>query len=301
MSEPTAPLLTIGIPLHRSRPFIDVVSANIEAVEREDVEFLVSDRTGFDDAVDLLAARHSTDRRVIPVRTVDGSDWVEHCNALLRQARGTYFCWMPHDDSFPPGWVDTLLGCLEAEPDLLMAFGRIEPIATDDTRGEFARYRHPAIGTGSGTWTVHDAVAALTQWRGGYAFRGMFRRAPVVARGLFLPRTRDGIDADKAWVFGMALLGRLLYVPEVACLKRYYVGSAHSAWERRTADHLSLGLVLARYSVRYSGSPGATLVTLAAVAEFTATRLARGPGRLARGLRRISRRVRSRAVPSVSP
>jgi GT2 family glycosyltransferase len=293
VTPPAAPLLTIGIPLHRSRPFVEVASANIAAVDRTDVEFLVSDATGHDDALPVLAARHAGDPRVAPLRTVDGADWVDHCNALLRRARGTYFCWMPHDDSFPPGWVDTLLGCLEAAPDVLMAFGRIDPVSVDGAPAARGRYRHPAPGTESGPWTVHDAVTAVTEWRAGYAFTGVFRRGPVVARGLFLPRTRDGIAADTAWVFGMALLGRLRYVPEAVYHKRYHEASAHGTWRYRAAHHLSLGWALARYAVRYGASPAATVVALAAAAEVTAKRLVWGPGERWAG--RFAVRARSTA------
>jgi hypothetical protein len=209
---------------------------------------------------------------------------------------------MPHDDDFPRGWVDTLLRHLEAEPDLLMAFGRVEPVATAEAEAGIQRYRHPPVGTGAGTtWTVHDAVAVLRLWRGGYAFRGMFRRAPVVTGGLFLPRTRDGIDADAAWVFGMALLGRLRYVPEVSCSKRYYAGSEHSIWQRRMVHQLSLARVLAGYALRYGGSPGARLRALAALPDYMLMRLAWGTSRrarLVRRLRRVGRRMlRPRARP----
>jgi hypothetical protein len=292
--ESRAPRLTIGIPLHRSRPFIDVVSANIDAVDRRDVEILLSDRTGLDDALEELAARHRTNGRVIPLWAVDGSNWVEHCNALLRQARGTYFCWMPHDDDFPRGWVDTLLGYLEGEPDLLMAFGHMERVVIGETRPDILRNPHPPIGTGCDTWTVDDAIAVLGRWRGGYAFRGMFRRDVVVAHGLFLPRTRDTVDADLAWVFGMALLGRLRYVPEVACRKRYYAGSEHRTWTRDAAHHCSLAWMLSRYTIRFSGSPGDALRALAAIGEYTVTRLGWGTSRRARimrGLGRLGSRV----------
>ena len=274
MSEPPPPRLTIGIPLHRSWPFVDVVSGNIEAVDREDVEFLVSDRTGLDDALEVLAARHAPDRRVVALRAVDGADWVDHCNALVRQARGVYFCWMPHDDSFPPGWIAALLGCLESDPGALMAFGRVEPVVTDRVPVRFGPDRHPGETTGRESWSVTDVVDALTRWKGGYAFRGVFRRELVVARGLLLPRTRDGYDADIAWLFGMGLLGRLRHVPEVTCLKRYHAGSAHRRWRRRPLHHLSLGWALARCALRYGGSVGVTLTALVAAARFTARRLA---------------------------
>src|SRR5262245_61620940 len=62
------PFLTIAIPLHRSRPFVDVVSANIDAIGREDAEILLSDRTGLDDALEVLTRRHAGDSRIVPIR-----------------------------------------------------------------------------------------------------------------------------------------------------------------------------------------------------------------------------------------
>ena len=61
------------------------MTANIDAIERDDVEILVSDRTGLDDALEVLAARYESDRRVTTLCAVDGADWVRHCNSLLRR------------------------------------------------------------------------------------------------------------------------------------------------------------------------------------------------------------------------
>ena len=126
----------------------------------------------------------------------------------------------------------------------------------------------------------------------------------VVAHGRSLPRTRDTVDADLAWVFGMALLGRLRYVPEVACRKRYYAGSEHRTWTRDAPHHFSLAWALSRYTIRFSGSPGDALRALAAIGEYTVTRLSWGTSRFARvvrGLGRMGSRVlRPRARPGGS-
>ena len=50
MTAAGGPLLTIAIPMHRSRPFVDIISANLDAIGRDDVEILLSDRTAVDDA-----------------------------------------------------------------------------------------------------------------------------------------------------------------------------------------------------------------------------------------------------------
>lgn len=244
MTDSTAPALSVAIPLHGSRPFIDVVSANIDAIERDDVEILLSDRTGLDDALDILAARYQRDRRVHVRRDADGADWVTHCNSLLRQARGEYFCWMPHDDDFPSGWLDLLSRQLTGRPELVMAFGRIEPIELDGAPAALA-IKHPRAGAVARMASVRNAVDILVS--GGVAFRGLFRRAPVVDRRRFIPRTRDCVHADRAWVYRIALLGPMLYVPEAVTRKRYHPTSVHAGWSARRPSHrLSLAGALAR-------------------------------------------------------
>lgn len=259
--------LTIAIPLHRSRRFVDVVSANIDGIDRDDVEILVSDRTGLDDALDVLAARYADDRRVVPLREVDGADWVGHYNALLRRGRGTYFGFMPHDDDFRPGWVQTLVGCLDAEPDVVMAFGRVVAIGVDGhVPPQRARHRLPPADLGVGRpWTVYDALDALESWSPSTAARGIFRRAPVVDRGLLLPRTRDGVDADAAWVFGVALLGRFRYLPEAVSIKRWHGENVGLTWEHRMSHRLSLARAHAAFGLRFGGSSRASAIVAGTV------------------------------------
>jgi len=118
----------------------------------------------------------------------------------------------------------------------------------------------------------------------------MFRRAPVLAHGLLLPTTRDCMSADIAWVFGMALLGRLRFVPEAVCRKRYYAESTSTGWKPRPAHRLSLVSTLVRYARSYAGSTRATAVALAGIARVTLASLIAGPVRRRR-VRRLMRRA----------
>lgn len=291
------PLLTIAIPLHRSRPFVDIISANIDAVGRDDVEILLSDRTAVDDALDVLAARHADDPRVVILREVNGADWVQHYNALLRRGRGTYFGFMPHDDDFPPGWVEALVGSLEADPTLIMAFGHIEPIGVDGRLPPAGSlYTYPKGELCNGTdWTVHDAIGAITRWSPSLGARGIFRRAAVVDRGLLLPTTRDNVDADAVWVFGIALLGKMRYVPDVVSYKRWHTQNVGWTWQGRTAWHeLSIARAQVVLGLRYGRPLRAKAVVLRTVARRVKRSYARPVWRRAlqrSPLLRLSRRV----------
>ena len=84
-----APLVTIAVPLYRSARFVDNIVSNIAALTYDPVEILISDRHGFDDAIDQLEARYRRDPRVRILRARDGIDWAAHYNELLKAATGT--------------------------------------------------------------------------------------------------------------------------------------------------------------------------------------------------------------------
>ena len=82
------PLVSVAIPLYRSRPFVDVIARNIEAIDYPSTEILISDRHQEDDALDILAARFAGNRRIRILRARDRLDWVDHYNLLLTAATG---------------------------------------------------------------------------------------------------------------------------------------------------------------------------------------------------------------------
>jgi hypothetical protein len=180
---------------------------------------------------------------------------------------------MPHDDDFPPGWLDTLVRRLAARPDAVMAFGRVEAIEPDGTPMALA-VKHPRAEPVARMTSVDSAVDLLVN--GGVAFRGLFRRGPVVEHGRFIPRTRDGVHADRAWVFSVALLGPMLLVPEAVCRKRYYGASTHASWSSAGRAHqLSLTSTLVRSALADATSLRERAVAIGAVADFTARPFAR--------------------------
>ena len=58
----TAPLVTVAIPLYKSQPFFDIITENVENLAYENLEFIISDRHGYDDTLARLRQRFCTDR-----------------------------------------------------------------------------------------------------------------------------------------------------------------------------------------------------------------------------------------------
>jgi GT2 family glycosyltransferase len=227
------PLVTVGIPLYRSRRFVEIICANVAAIDCSDTEILISDRHGLDDAIDVLRKKLAQDPRVRFLTATDQLGWVDHFNLLLREARGAYALWMAHDDSYPAGYVTDLVKALEARPDAVLAFGRVELVSLD---GFLPALPFAAPPTAWRRWSVVDALRWLTTWQMWVAFRGAVRCDVVRSLNLYIRPTYRNVRADIYWLFALALRGPLVYVPSTFCTKRFYRASAGAEW-RFTLRH----------------------------------------------------------------
>ena len=79
------------MPLYRSMRYLDIITRNIEAIDYANVEIILSDRHGFDDALEKISARFPGDKRLRFIAATDQISWVENYNVLLKAALGEYF------------------------------------------------------------------------------------------------------------------------------------------------------------------------------------------------------------------
>ena len=223
------PLVSIAIPLYCSAPWVQNILVNIANIDYPNVEIIISDRHCADDALVALEKQLREDSRVTFMRATDGLNWVAHYNLLLASARGNYFLWMPHDDHYSLGYVQRLVGALEADPDAVLAYGRMDCERLSQIPPAFRQLRLPSHE--SRAWSPRDASCLFARGnQAGVAFRGLFRRARVVACGLYVRPSMGLVMADRYWLLALALLGPFRFVPSCSCQKRFYPGSTHSRW-----------------------------------------------------------------------
>lgn len=262
------PLVSVAFPLYRSRRFVDLIARNIEQLDVPSAEVLISDRHLDDDAIDVLEARFAGDTRVRFLRAADRIGWVDHYNQLLRAASGTYFLWIPHDDSNAPGYIAALIHCLERNPTVMLAFGNVEVAGVDgDTRWPITP-RQPA-----GPWTLESALRTLMfdgQWLP--HFHGVFRRDPVVSRALWIKPTTGCVEADLYWVFAVGLLGELRYVNGCSYRKRLDGSNVSVGWGRRRMSHVLDGVLVPYGYMRSLSSRGHRLRALPVLVAWAGLR-----------------------------
>lgn len=219
------PLISVAIPLYGSGRFLPVIFDNIDNLTHPNLEVLVSDRHGLDDAIDRVADRYRGDSRVRILRSDDAIGWVDHFNLLAREARGEFFMWMPHDDSFPAGYLEGLVQPMVEHQQVGLCYGNVEPLNLDGIRRQRWRYSDtpgiirspPGLFGAIAFYMVHPWVP----------FRGLARRSLIIDRGLFVEHCREDYAADVNWVMSMLHLAPLMHVSGVSCAKRFYPESTY--------------------------------------------------------------------------
>ena len=221
---PAAPRVTVAIPLYRSRPYLDVIRDNLRALRYPNLEVVVSDRHGLDDAINVLEREFGADSRIAFHRATDGIGWVAHFNYLMQVATGDYFVWMQHDDTFPADYVETLVAAAVRCGRCAIAFGRLES-AWDEAGDDDALV---ALGRfcGPDAWTRTSAHRLLLSGWVGVPFRGAVHRARAMAAVGPLRETVRGCAAEQVWIYALALGLPLVFTPDTYCLKRFHAASA---------------------------------------------------------------------------
>ena len=246
---PRRPRVTVAIPLHRSAAFVDVVSANIDRIADDDVEILVSDRTLFDDALEVLRQRHAHDPRISFLRSTGRPGWVDHYNALLRRARGRYFMWMAHDDDFEADHVIRLCATLDVNPDALLAFGRLCVIDVEGNPVEVSYLPELPIALGSMP-RADEEISLLHHWNLGIASRGLCRRDEILRRRFTIRHTPGDVDADAFWAFAVVCAGPVVFEPACSIAKRLVPGSGSADWpqqRKRAVGQFQIVPLVGRY------------------------------------------------------
>ncbi|MGA0557672.1 glycosyltransferase family 2 protein [Larkinella sp. VNQ87] len=267
------PLVTLAFPLYRSARFLSVIRDNIAAFTYPNLEIIISDRHGFDDALAQLQAQYANDSRFRFIRATDQIDWVSHYNELLRLATGTYFCWMPHDDSYPAEYISQLVDYLENNPDRIVAFGQLNGISYDGAQPVPAFCNQPVPTLTGHYYPLREALWMVMFWTIGIPFRGLFRREPLLRANLWIHPTKDNVAPDVYWMFGVALLGRFGPVPECSCLKRFYRESTHVQWKDGARQRLEAFRVLYGYLKRSGLNPIKVIGGTVVLASWTLLRL----------------------------
>lgn len=248
-----APLVTIGLPVRNGGDSLAAALRSLTAQTFRDIEILVSDNASIDDTAAVLAEVAACDPRVRVIRQVENIGAIPNFKAVLREARGAYFCWGAHDDEYDERFVSVLLAELRRDPAAGVAAGGVE--IRDDDRPDAApqvvrfptdlAYRSPA----ALSW-------AMASGRGEYLYLhfGLYRTE--LLRRLYLPGPLVG-GSDWLFILHALLATRVRTVDRVLMVR--HMRSSGSSF------------------AKYRGEPGTSSDSSLAWLRAAAPYLARSP------------------------
>lgn len=126
------PRLSIGLVVYNGERYLD---AAIESLRRQtftDFELVMSDNGSTDGTPGIAEAAVQRDPRVRYVRHEVNRGLAWNLNYVVREAVGEYFMWAGHDDLHAPDFIERCVAALDADPDVVYAYGDTFLIDGDD-------------------------------------------------------------------------------------------------------------------------------------------------------------------------
>jgi glycosyltransferase involved in cell wall biosynthesis len=127
VTEPTdgEPLVSIGIPTYNRAELLARSVESALAQDHHHVEVLVSDNASTDGTVAVARGLATADPRVRVLTSPENLGPAANFNRLRAEATGRYFMWLGDDDWLDPDYVSTCLAAIFADPEVVLAAGRV--------------------------------------------------------------------------------------------------------------------------------------------------------------------------------
>lgn len=295
MNNPLAlPLVSVVLPCHNSARFIEATIASVLAQTYGNLELVAVDDCSTDSTPQLLEAAARRDARVHVVHhQIRGGRPSVTKNTGLAHIRGSYVCFIDHDDIYLPRKIEHLVSTLEENRDCVAAFHDVELV--DSTGRKLNRYlenflrdaEHYLTPAGKRRYVCADEFFKFQSLR--YAALHTISVMIAVDR---LPReqlTYDTrytvVDDTDLWI-RLGLLGRISYVDQV--LAQYRQHENNITRDRLRVDLDAVALLQRNYARifdRISASERAALRTRIASVWSSAAWTMRCQGHHARSAR----------------
>jgi glycosyltransferase involved in cell wall biosynthesis len=220
----SAPRVGLGVTLCNRAEFLAEALDSLLAQTYRDFQLVLVD-DGSTDATEGLARGYAQrDSRVRYVRLPVRQGMVAAWRTAFEQATAggvRYFAWGSDHDRWHPRWLETLVGVLEAGPEIVMAYPLTERIGPDGAplAKPARQFDTAGIADRSVRWRSFnrsDAVAA------GDIVYGLMRADAVREAGVFRPV----LCPDRLLVAELTLRGQIRQVPEVLWYRRQFAAGS---------------------------------------------------------------------------
>lgn len=208
---PSAPLLSIGLPVHNGAEHLRESIDSLLAQDVGDLELIISDNASTDDTEAVCLEYASRDPRVRYGRNETNIGAAANYNRVFELSTGKYFMWGSDDDIWDPRFARMCIERLERSPDAVMCTSQV--VFIDDSGAEVPGFKHVSVDTEG--MDVPGRVFELTRQFGWFGIYSVIRPSALRASRLNLPT----FGPDVRLQLELLLQGDALALPER--LRRY--------------------------------------------------------------------------------
>jgi glycosyltransferase involved in cell wall biosynthesis len=121
-------LITVGIPCYNEEKYIARAIESVVNQSFQDIEIIISDNCSTDGTSAIIKHYLDVDSRITYHRQPHFVYAYTNFRYLLKKSKSKYFTWLAADDFFHPKWLEVAVNFLEANPEVIMAYSRVDMI-----------------------------------------------------------------------------------------------------------------------------------------------------------------------------
>lgn len=229
-SSMRAPPVSLGLPVFNGEEFLAPVLESVLAQTYGDFELVISDNASTDGTPDIVRHYAERDPRIRYFRQSTNIGIGNNWSFVAKHARGKFLKWVSANDEYPPNAVQDCVEVLEQDESVVLCYGRTQFI---DMTG-----RRLDLYAGDFELTSDDPLERYGVIRGrlhlSTPIQSGIVRLDAVRRCGYMRNYRD---SDRVLIFGLALAGKFVLLPQTLFYRR---------WEKSVASPLRTPLEVQR-------------------------------------------------------
>jgi glycosyltransferase involved in cell wall biosynthesis len=206
------PLVTVGVPVRNGAATLEKALASIARQTYPNLEIVISDNASDDGTAEIIDRFARTDDRVRVLRQEQLLTMFGNHAATYREARGRYLIWLAHDDLLTEDLVARLVPVMEADDDVVLAFGEVHLFTDYEHLSDRRPLEHHFDTRGIPTWR--------RLWRdrnSGWEAKGLIRRSALASYRWW----EHAVSPDWPLLTHLLVVGEVREVPGAVLLVGY--------------------------------------------------------------------------------
>src|SRR5258706_15414830 len=221
------PRVSIGLPVYNGERYLRRALDSILAQDFKDFELIISDNASTDQTAVICREYGKRDSRIRFYQNDTNIGADPNHNRVFELARAQYFKWAAHDDECMPGLLGRCVEALDRSPEVVLAYPKAELI---DENNQVMAINSSLIAS---DYTRPHRRLARVLYRVVWSIPGY-----GLHRSEALRKTRlvdSFVSSDYILFAELAMLGRIVEVPEVLFRRRLHAGRSFVAHPTKKA------------------------------------------------------------------